>query len=149
VNEVRAGIQAPLGQDFAKELMAAWTANPFGKQLAMKLIEIGDGFAEFEAYPTEQFGNPQGVIHGGYHAALIDSAMGCAVLSTLGKFIDYGTIELKLSFVRKIQPTIGRILCRSAIIHRGRRLSTAEARITDEAGKLYAHGSGTYMVYER
>jgi uncharacterized protein (TIGR00369 family) len=149
MNDIRADIQPPLGQDFAKELIAVWTASPFGKQLAMKLIDIGDGVAEFEAFPTEQFRNPQGVVHGGYHAALIDSAMGCAVLSTLGKFIDYCTIELKLSYVRKIHPAIGRILCRGAVIHRGRRLSTAEARIADDTGKLYAHGSGTYMVYER
>lgn len=149
MNDVRADHRRPLEEDFFNQLVAAWNANPFSQHLAMKPVEIGDGFAVFEAFPAELFRNPQGVVHGGYHAALIDSAMGCAVLSTLGAYMDYGTIELKLNYVRKIETTMNRIICRGAVIHRGRRLSTAEARITDEAGKLYAHGSGTYMVYER
>jgi uncharacterized protein (TIGR00369 family) len=149
MNDLRADLQKPLEQDFIAELMEVWAANPFSQHLNMKPVNIGDGFAVFEAFPKEQFRNPQGVVHGGFHAALIDSAMGCAVLSTLGKYLDHGTIELKLSYVRKINTTIGRVICRGTVIHRGRRLSTAEARIADEAGKLYAHGTGTYMVYER
>jgi len=149
MNDMRADIREHLGEDFAGQLMAVWAANPFCQHLGMKPVDIGDGFAVFEAFPKEQFRNPQGVVHGGFHAAIIDSAMGCAVLSTLGKTMDYGTIDLSLSYVRKIRTTLRRIICRGAVIHRGRRLSTAEARIVDEAGKLYAHGSGTYMVYER
>jgi acyl-CoA thioesterase len=149
MNDTKADIQASSRNDFLQQLIEVWAANPFGRHLNIKPIDVGDGFAVFEAFPKEHFRNPQGVVHGGFHAALIDTAMGCAVLSTLGKFMDYGTIDLRLSYVRKIQPAMDRVLCRGAVIHRGGRLSTAEARIVDEAGKLYAHGTGTYMVYER
>lgn len=137
------------GREFLEALMMRWGASPFGQRLDMRLIEIGDGTALFEAFPSEKFLNPQRTLHGGYHASLIDSAMGCAVQTKLGRGVHYGTIELKVNYVRQATEKIKRLLCRGEVIHPGRRVSTAEARVVDEAGKLYAHGTGTFMVYEK
>jgi uncharacterized protein (TIGR00369 family) len=113
----------------------------------MKLLSLGDGEATFEAIPSRKFYSPQQRTHGGYAATLIDSAMGCAIFSRLGKQANFGTIELKVNYVRGIFAETGRLTCTGKVIHFGRRIQTAEARIHDEAGKLYAHGSGTFMVY--
>jgi len=121
--------------------------SPLNELLDMHLIALGDGEATFEAIPSRKFYNPQQRSHGGYAATLLDSAMGCAIFSRLGKNANFGTIELKVNFVRGIFAETGRLTCTGKVIHFGRRIQTAEARIVDEAGKLYAHGSGTFMVY--
>ncbi|WP_119274260.1 PaaI family thioesterase [Taklimakanibacter deserti] len=121
--------------------------SPLNELLEMRLIALGDGEATFEAIPSRKFYNPQQRTHGGYAATLLDSAMGCAIFSRLGKNANFGTIELKVNFVRGIFAETGRLTCTGKVIHFGRRIQTAEARIVDEAGKLYAHGSGTFMVY--
>ena len=86
-------------------------------------------------------------MHGGYAATLIDSALGCAVQTRLPAEIAYGTIELKVNYVRKIDAATGRLICTGNVIHAGRTMFTADAKITDGNGKLYAHGSGTFLVY--
>ena len=121
--------------------------SPLNHLLDSRLISLGEGTAVFEARPSRKFYNPQGCCHGGYAAALLDSAMGCAVLSKVGRTANFGTIELKVNYVRTILEETGTITCTGTIIHAGRRVQTAEARIVDAAGKLYAHGSGTFMLY--
>jgi uncharacterized protein (TIGR00369 family) len=121
--------------------------SPLNELLDMRLVSLGDGEATFEALPSAKFYNPQQRSHGGYAATLLDSAMGCAIFSRLGKNSNFGTIELKINYVRGIFAETGRLTCTGKVIHFGRRIQTAEARIVDEAGKLYAHGSGTFMVY--
>ena len=121
--------------------------SPLNELLDMHLLSLGNGEATFEAIPSRKFYNPQQRTHGGYAAALLDSAMGCAIFSRLGKETNFGTIELKVNFVRGIFAETGRLTCTGKVIHFGRRIQTAEGRIIDAAGKLYAHGSGTFMVY--
>jgi uncharacterized protein (TIGR00369 family) len=121
--------------------------SPLNDLLNMRLVRLGEGEAIFEAFPSSKFYNPQQRSHGGYAATLLDSAMGCAIFSRLGKNSNFGTIELKINYVRGIFAETGRLTCTGKVIHFGRRIQTADARIVDAAGKLYAHGSGTFMVY--
>eukprot|EP01034_Spumella_vulgaris_P016723 gene16723-21339_t len=113
----------------------------------MRLIAAEEGTATFEAFPSPKFYNPQMRIHGGYAATLLDSALGCAVQTRLPAGIGYGTIELKVNYVRKLHADVGRLLCIGTVLHAGRTMFTAEAKLVDEQGKLYAHGSGTFLVY--
>lgn len=134
-----------------REEIANWwrgLGSPLTQLLDMRLLTLGDGEAVFEAIPSPKFYNPQGRCHGGYAATLLDSAMGCSIYSRLGKTANFGTIELKVNYVRGIFAETGPLTCTGKVIHFGRRVQTAEARIHDAAGKLYAHGSGTFMVYE-
>ncbi|MBL8906897.1 MAG: PaaI family thioesterase [Rhizobiales bacterium] len=123
--------------------------SALGRLLNIRLVEAGDGTVTFEGIPSRAFYNPQQVVHGGYAATLIDSAMGAAVQSKLGHGVSYGTIELKVNYVRNLTEETGRVTCTAKVVHHGRRLSTAEAKVVDGRGKLIAHGSGTFMVYDR
>ena len=113
----------------------------------MRLIAVEEGSATFEGFPSPRYYNPQMRLHGGYAATLIDSATGCAVQTKLPAGAGYGTIELKVNYVRKIDAETGRLLCTGTVIHAGRTMFTADAKVVDENGKLYAHGSGTFLVY--
>jgi uncharacterized protein (TIGR00369 family) len=137
------------GREFIERIWAGPGASPLGVLLNMRLIDVGDGTATFEAIPSSKFYNPQRRCHGGFAASLIDSALGCAVQTKLGRGVRYGTVELKVNYVRPIFEETGRVICTGNVIHAGSRMSTAEARVVDEAGKLYAHGSGTFMVFDR
>jgi len=137
------------GRELLERIWAGPGASPLGVLLNMRLVEAGDGSATFEAIPSRNFYNPQQRCHGGFAATLIDSALGCAVQSKLGKGVRYGTVELKVNYIRPIFEETGRLTCVAKVVHAGRRMSTAEARVTDVAGKLYAHGSGTFMVFDQ
>jgi uncharacterized protein (TIGR00369 family) len=134
-------------QSSAAHNLAQWKRSAMAETMDMRLIALGDGTATFEAVPGPRFYNPQMRVHGGYAATLIDSAMGCAVQTKLAPDTGYGTIELKVNYVRKIDAATGRLLCTGTVLHAGRTMFTADAKLTDEAGKLYAHGSGTFLVY--
>ena len=136
------------GREYLDRMWAGEGASALGRLLNIRLIDVGDGTVTFEGIPSREFYNPQEIIHGGFAATMIDSAMGCAVQSKLGRGVNYGTIELKVNYVRQMTDETGRVTCTANVIHFGRRTSTAEAKIIDAKGKLIAHGSGTFLVYE-
>lgn len=118
----------------------------------MALMGISAGEAEegrvvFYADPAEYHYNPIGVVHGGLLATLCDSAMACAVHSTLPAGAGYTTLELKTNFVRPVTRDTGRVFCEGKVVHVGGRVATAESRVTDEAGRLYAHATTTCMLF--
>ena len=135
------------GLDYLRQRIKDWHGSAMAETMNMRLIAVDDGTATFEAFPSPRYYNPQMRVHGGYAATLIDSATGCAVQTKLAAGVGYGTIELKVNYVRKMVAETGRLLCTGTVIHAGRTMLTAEAKITDEHGKLYAHGSGTFLVY--
>jgi uncharacterized protein (TIGR00369 family) len=121
---------------------------PIAVLLGFELVEVEEGRAVFAVTPGEFHYNPIGVVHGGLAATLLDSAMGCAVHSTLPAGTGYTTLELKVNFARAITGDTGRIVCEAALIHRGRTVATAEGRVTAEAtGKLLAHGTATCLLF--
>ena len=107
------------------------------------------GRAVFAAVPDEYHYNPIGAVHGGLAATLLDSAMGCAVQTTLPAGTGYTTLELKVNYVRAITLETGRIVCEASVVHRGGTVATAEGRIVAErTGKLLAHGTTTCLVFD-
>lgn len=110
-------------------------------------VEVGAGRAVFVGEPGEHLYNPIGSVHGGYAMTLLDSAMGCAVHTTLAEGEMYTTLEVKVNFIRPIAANTGRIRCEGVVLHRGGRIATAEAKLSGEAdGKLLAHGTCTCLV---
>jgi len=136
------------GREFLENLIKGEGAAPLGVVLGLRLVEVGDGLAVFEGAPKPAYYNPAGVIHGGWIASILDSALGCAIHSRLGPGVGYGTVELKVNFVRAMSEATGLVRCRGEVVHMGRRLATSEGRLTDVQGRLYAHGSCTCMIYE-
>ena len=135
------------GMEFLREMIRDGNSSPMATLLNMKLIEVEDGRAVFEAYPSEQFYNPQMRVHGGFMATLLDSALGCAVQTKLARGVGYGTIELQVKYVRKLVAETGRLVCTATVLHAGRTMLTSEAKVAGPDGKLYAHGSGTFLVF--
>ena len=106
-----------------------------------------DGYARFDGVPEFRHYNPIGTVHGGFAATLLDSALGCAIFTTLAKGEAWTTLELKLNFVRPINKDTGTVRAEGRIIDRGRTVATAEGTVKDKAGKLYAHATTTCMVF--
>jgi uncharacterized protein (TIGR00369 family) len=119
---------------------------PMASLLGFDLAEVSDGFAVFECKPGEQHYNPIGVVHGGLACTLLDSAMGCAVNTTLKAGTGYTTLELKVNMVRPLTIDTGLMRCEGRIVHRGRQTATAEGKLLDAAGKLYAHATTTCII---
>jgi uncharacterized protein (TIGR00369 family) len=135
------------GLDLLNSYIKAGHWSAMSELLNMNVIAAGIGTATIEAYPSEKFYNPQLRVHGGYAATLIDTALGCAIQSKLPSGVGFGTIELKVNYVRKIVAETGRLVCVGTVLHGGRTMLTAEAKVAGPDGKLYAHGSGTFLVY--
>ncbi|MGQ0763362.1 MAG: PaaI family thioesterase [Acidobacteriota bacterium] len=119
---------------------------PIAALMNFELVELSEGHAIFAVEPKEYHYNPIGVVHGGLAATLLDSAMGCAVHSTLPAGAGYTTLEIKVNFVRPILADTGRVRAEAKLIHLGGRIATAEDRVIDEAGKLYAHATTTCLI---
>jgi len=120
---------------------------PLGALMNFSLDEIDEGIAVFGVEPSEFHYNPIGVVHGGVAATLLDSAMGCAVHSTLPAGATYTTLEVSVNFVRAMTVETGPVRCEGKVIHVGGRTATAEGRIIDGQGKLYAHGTTTCIIF--
>src|SRR5207237_855273 len=109
-------------------------------------VHVEEGRAIFEGDPDESLYNPIGVVHGGYAMTLLDSAMGCAVHSTLAAGERYTTLEVKTNFVRPITIETGRVRGGGGVIHRGGTIAVAEGKLTaGRSGKLPAHGTTTWL----
>lgn len=121
-------------------------APPMARLLGFRLVEVDTGHAVFEAQPGEQHYNPIGVVHGGLAMTLLDSAMGCAVHTHMPAGGSYTTLEAKINLVRGITSNTGVLRAIGKTLHVGNRVATAEARLVDRGGKLYAHGTTTCMV---
>ena len=112
---------------------------PIAVTMRARPVEIAEGRVVFEGEPGEEHYNPIGVVHGGYASTILDSALGCAVHTTLPAGVGYTTQTLELKFARPITRDSGVLRCEAEVVHRGRRQATVE-------GKLLAHGTSTCMI---
>ena len=136
------------GLSFLQAMIAGkLPAPPITETLGFALVEVEHGRAAFAGTPRFAYYNPINVVHGGWAATLLDSALGCAVMSTLAKGEAYTTLEIKVNLVRAITTETGRVTADARILHRGRTIATAEAYLRDPAGKLYAHGTTTCAIF--
>ena len=120
---------------------------PIAETMGIEGVHVEEGMAVFEGEPAEYLYNPIGVVHGGFAMTLLDSAMGCAVHSTLKVGERYTTLEVKTNFVRPITLETGRVRCEGTVIHRGGTIATAEGKlIAIDSGKLLAHGTTTCLI---
>ena len=118
---------------------------PIATLVGFDLVEVDEGRAVFAAEPGEQHYNPIGMVHGGLAATLIDSATGCAVHTTLPAGTAYTTTDVQVRFVRPITRDTGRIECVGEVVHRGRTMATAQARLT-AGDRLLAHGTASLLI---
>ena len=119
---------------------------PICRLLNYQLTQVEPGYAVFEIAPGEQHYNPIGVVHGGIAMTLLDSAMGCAVHTQMPAGGGYTTLEVKTNLVRAITANTGRVRAIGKVVHLGKRVATAEGRLEDAEGRLYAHASTTCII---
>lgn len=122
--------------------------NMIAQTLGYDVIEAVSGRVIVSAEPNDTHLNPAGTVHGGLAATLLDSCMGLAIQSTLEKGVGQTTLEFKISLVRPITPETGLIKAEGVVLSRGRRVGTAEGRITDGKGRLLAHGTTTCLIFQ-
>lgn len=120
---------------------------PMTATLGFRLTEAEHGRAVFTGVPRYEYYNPLGSVHAGFAATLLDSALGCAVHSTLAKSESYVTAEFKLNLVRPLTKDTGTVTAEGRIVHRGRTLGTSEGYLRDARGKLYAHATTTCIIF--
>jgi uncharacterized protein (TIGR00369 family) len=136
------------GLEYLQKIIAGELPRPpISAMMNFGITELSEGRAVFTVEPAEYHYNPIGVVHGGLAATLLDSAMGCAVHSMLPAGAGYTTLEIKVNFIRPITAETGIMRCEAQVIHVGGRTATAEGRVLDESGKLYAHATTTCIIF--
>ena len=136
------------GREFLEAMRNGTVAPPpIARLLGFDLVDFSDGFAAFELTPGEHHYNTIGMVHGGTACTLLDAAMGCAVHTTLPVGLASTTLELKVNLVRAVKVETGRLRCEGRVLHGGRRIATAEGKLIDASGRLYAHGTTTCMIF--
>ena len=120
--------------------------NSMADTLGYRIVEAEKGRVVITAVPKDTHLNPQGTVHGGLAATLLDSCMGLAVQTLLDKGVGSTTLEFKISFVRPITPETGVIRAEGTVVNQGRRVGTAEGRVTDANGRLLAHATTTCLI---
>jgi uncharacterized protein (TIGR00369 family) len=161
--EVAARLEAGVGCGVAKpeqvagrsglELLQAMLRGelpfpPIARTLDFQLLEVGEGRAVFQGTPGPAHLNPMGGIHGGWYATLLDSALGCSVHTMMPPGRGYTTAELGVNVVKAIGPKVQRVRAEGRVLHCGRQLATAEAKLVGPDGTLYAHATTTCLVFE-
>jgi uncharacterized protein (TIGR00369 family) len=121
-------------------------AAPIAATLGFTLVELDTGVAVFAGKPERFVYNPLGGVHGGWSATLLDSAMGCAVHTTLPAGKAYTTVDLSVHLVRPLTDRTGAVRCEARVVHSGGTIATAEGRIVGTDGTLYAHGTTTCLI---
>jgi uncharacterized protein (TIGR00369 family) len=124
-------------------------APPFAPTMRIELAEVAEGRAVFTGQPDFSFLNPMGTVHGGWIATILDSAMGCAVHSTLQPGQIYTTTGMTINYVRPLFEDSGVVRCEATAVYSGARMATSEGRLVDGRGRLIAHGSESCMIIDQ
>jgi uncharacterized protein (TIGR00369 family) len=138
---------APL--DYLKEMMHGGIPQPpIGDVMNIWGVEIEPGRGVFAAEAGEEHYNPLGVVHGGFVATLLDTAMSCAIFASLPQGGMFSTLEIKVNYLRPLRADSGPVTCEGKAIHVGKTVATGEGRVVTEAGKLVATGTCTCMIFQ-
>lgn len=123
-------------------------AGPFTRLLGIRIAEVEEGRVVVTVDMRPEHENGIGIAHGGLAATLLDTALGCAINSVMPAGKVFTTLEMKVNYTRAILPNAGTLSCTGTVIHAGSRTATAEARVIDRSGTLYAHGTATCILFK-
>ncbi len=122
---------------------------PIARLMNFTIVEVEEGRVVFEGYPGEEHYNPIGVVHGGFALTLFDSAMGCAVHTTLPAGVAYTTTDVQVRFIRGITKDTGPVRCEATAVHVGRSTAVAEAKLYDGDRRLLGTGTTACAILRR
>ncbi|MFF3857299.1 PaaI family thioesterase [Micromonospora sp. NPDC002575] len=143
---------AHMGRRGGLDLLRAMIAGELAAPPVMHLIDMGrmeadEGRVAVELTPQEFHYNPLGTVHGGIISTLLDTAAACAVHTTLPAGVGYTSLDLNVKFLRPVTVDSGTLRCEGTVLQSGRRTALAEARLTDESGRLVAHATSTCLLF--
>ena len=133
---------------FHKMIAGELARPPMTSLLNIRLLEAEKGRVVFGAVPARAHYNGIGIVHGGLAAALLDSALGCAINTLAPAGEVFTTLEMKINFTRPLTREVGPVRCEAKVVHMGSRVATSEGRVVDRRGKLYAHGTATCILFD-
>ena len=123
-------------------------APPIGETMDFIPIHMEHGVAVFQGKPMLKHYNPLGTVHGGWFCTLLDSAVGCAVHTTLPAGKGYTTLEIKVNMLRPLTDAVPLVRAEGKVIHTGKQVATSEGRIVGPDGKVYAHATTTCLIFD-
>ncbi len=136
------------GLEYMRKIVAGEIEGaPMARLLNIRIRSVEEGHVIVTAEPALEFENGLHIAHGGFAAALLDTALGCAANSVMPAGKVFTTLEMKINFTRAVTRQTGTLTCSAAVLHAGARTATAEGRIVDDAGKLYGHGTATFILF--
>jgi uncharacterized protein (TIGR00369 family) len=142
-------LRSQSGKDFLNGVNTGKTPPPpIAELMGFVLIHADNGSVIFQGTPGPQHYNPSGMVHGGYAATMLDSAVGCAVHSTLPAGKGFTTLELKVNYIRGMSDKTGPVRAEGKVITVGGQVAVAEGRIIDAHGKIYAHATTTCLIFD-
>jgi len=138
------------GIDFLRKIISGeYGMVPIGDHLGFRLVEAEKGRAVLLGKPDERSYNLLENVHGGWTAAILDTAMALATLATLDEKHGFTTLDIRINYLRPITIATGEVRAEGKVIQGGRRIAYCEARLEDSAGKLLAHGTGSCLIIPR
>ena len=142
-----AGVRGLSGLDALKAVISGrLPPPPMGRLMNIRLVEVERGHVVFEGTPEEYHYNPMGMVHGGMAATLLDLAMGCCVHSCLDAGDRYTTLDIKVSYLKAMTVDTGLVRGIAKLVHIGRTVALAEARVVDASDTIYAHATSTCLI---
>ena len=145
----REQLRSRSGMEFLKGIgSGALPPAPIAELLGITPISVEPGVTVFQGAPSLAHYNPSGVVHGGYAATLLDTAVGCAIHTMLPAGKGYTTLELKVNYIRAMTDKTGPVRAEGNVVNLGNQVGIAEGRITDAQGKLYAYATTTCLVFD-
>jgi uncharacterized protein (TIGR00369 family) len=135
------------GLDFLQGIVEGrYPIPPISALMPFRITGVGEGWAVFEGDPDFSLYNPLGTVHGGFALTIMDSVLGCAVMSRLPPGVRCTSLETKVNFLRTITKDTGHLRAEANAVHVGRRTGLAEGRLTDRDGKILAFGTSTVAI---
>ena len=119
---------------------------PIGDTLGFRLVDVEHSHVVLVGRPDQRSYNLIGTVHGGWAAAILDSALALATLSTLEADQGFTTVDIRINYLRPLSVETGEVRAEGRVLQAGRRLAYCEAKLTDRAGKLLCHGTGSCLI---
>lgn len=120
---------------------------PIARTLNFTLQSVESGRVVFEGTPQFKAANPFGAVHGGWYGAILDTCMGCAVMTKVPRGKGYTTLEYSVNIMRAI-PLERPVTAIGISMHSGRSTGTARGEIRDAEGRLCASASTTCIILD-
>jgi len=135
------------GLEFLQKIAAGEYANvPIGDHLGFRVSSVEKGRVTLVGRPDERSYNLLRSVHGGWTAAILDTAMALSNLTLLAAEQTFTTLDIRINYLRPVTIETGEVFARGSVLQSGRRVAYCEARLEDAQGKLLAHGTGSLLI---